>query len=61
MPLPGFELGSPRPQSKLINHKSFNSRLNINFGVVQDWHKSIFRNEDSDPYPKSNGAQNKAR
>ena len=28
-------------------------------GVVQDWYKSIFQNEDSDPYPNSNGGQNK--
>ena len=28
------------------------------FGVVQDWLKLIFWNEDSDPYPNSNHGQN---
>ena len=39
-------------------NKSFNSRLDIYFGVVQDWYKSILRNEDSDPYPNSNEGKN---
>ena len=38
-------------------NKSFNSRLNIYFGVLQDWYNSKFQNEDSDPYPNSNGGQ----
>ena len=40
------------------SNKSVNSRLNHLLGEVQDWYKSIFRMEVTEPYPQSNGGQN---
>ena len=36
----------------------FNSHLNHLLEVVQDWYRSIFWMEVTEPYPQSNGGQN---
>ena len=37
--------------------KTLNSCLNNYLMVVQDWYRTVFRIEDPDPYPLSNGGQ----
>ena len=47
------DLTRDRPLQRVLNWCS----RPLGYGARLDWYKSIFQNDDSDPYPKSNGGQ----